>query len=482
MSVNYIGLRDKLVDILNVANTTTASFDLSEGLGSRVKSVQGYDLSIKPIWKPQYPIVSVRLVSKDEEPETIGNSNNFDRLNSVTAEIYGVYDDMLNADTNLWDLLSNIETVMRDNISLDNYSDGAYEVTQVKISDVSPDYSFSDSITYNKAGMVGIDILGLTQSTEMEPVIIYPIITDFVAYVPTATSAFYNIVDDTVYGTGYVSASSELDLTHSAYNIIDRNENTYWESHTSLSAADSYIYISTHKPTAIKYYKVTSINEVETKAPVSWIFQGSKNGQDWDDLEIITNNTSLQTQNTEMIRIIDTVELYSFYRIYVTEKNGDTVALNEFNIDASYTVNEYTILTLADFTPTASSESASGPLARAFDSTIYTSYYSNYAGTNWVQLDFGVEGLVMQKFEMNITYATTVSPDNIIIVGSNDGTNWVELYTMNYSTLKTFSHKWMYLTFENDTKYRYYRLNQRRRNGSSNQARIDTLWPFKVGT
>ena len=88
----------------------------------------------------------------------------------------------------------------------------------------------------------------------------------------------------------------------------------------------------------------------------------------------------------------------------------------------------------------------------------------------------------MQKFEMNITYATTVSPDNIIIVGSNDGTNWVELYTMNYSTLKTFSHKWMYLTFENDTKYRYYRLNQRRRNGSSNQARIDTLWPFKVGT
>ena len=158
--VNYVGIRDALINILKAANTTTATYDLSNSLTTRIKDVTKLDLAIDPVAFTQYPIVSVRLDSKEEEHSDFG-SGKTDRMVTLNTQIFCVCDsgNVSTAEDSLWTMVRNIEVNLRSNIDLGGYNTSGAQVIDIIPSNVIFKEIFnSDDSAYNKAARIDTKI------------------------------------------------------------------------------------------------------------------------------------------------------------------------------------------------------------------------------------------------------------------------------------------------------------------------------------
>ena len=155
---NYNLIRDEIVDTLSGVNTTTATYDLSLELDKRVSKVVSYDITIKPEFKPNYPIVSVKLDLKQETPECFNNKRT-GRLVDLYFHIHCIYDSFKDSQKSLWTLVRNVETNLREVPSLNNYSKNQLTVNYINIAGMTPSsrLSATDS-NFNKVATIQLQV------------------------------------------------------------------------------------------------------------------------------------------------------------------------------------------------------------------------------------------------------------------------------------------------------------------------------------
>ena len=139
MSVNLNGIKTQFKAILDGANTTTAAYDLSAGLNTRVQKV----LKVNPAMiEPQasfFPWVTIFVDKKAVEQTTIARDQiTGKRAGEIGFSVVGAvweqsFSDVTEdeADENIEVLMENVEEVVRRNFKLNN------TVNWSKVEDVS---------------------------------------------------------------------------------------------------------------------------------------------------------------------------------------------------------------------------------------------------------------------------------------------------------------------------------------------------------
>lgn len=104
------------------------------------------------------------------------------------------------------------------------------------------------------------------------------------------------------------------------FKIFDKNPETghIWASNGTLPSFVGYIYGSGR---IVKCYSIVAIDMSPDQAPKSWLFQGSNDGLNWDDLDSQVNQTSWIYLSKRFYHISN-VNSYTHYRVYITETNG----------------------------------------------------------------------------------------------------------------------------------------------------------------
>ncbi|MHA1866629.1 MAG: hypothetical protein ACTSXD_01025 [Candidatus Heimdallarchaeaceae archaeon] len=111
-------LSDSIVNLLDKNNTTTSSYDISDGLAIRVKQIKKGYSKATPIPIQLYPTVFVELQTKKEEFSQLGKSSR--RKVNIVYDIVPVvyYKGREESDEQLLLLVQNIENLLRNKIDL----------------------------------------------------------------------------------------------------------------------------------------------------------------------------------------------------------------------------------------------------------------------------------------------------------------------------------------------------------------------------
>jgi hypothetical protein len=126
MAFDYTGKLTALYNVLSNANTTTATYDLSKSLDSRIKIVSKADPTIVNLRNYQFPAVFCKIESKTEDFDGIGGTGETRNLKEadVTFQVVGLYkkygattsnEDLL---ADVYQLADNIESVIREDCTL----------------------------------------------------------------------------------------------------------------------------------------------------------------------------------------------------------------------------------------------------------------------------------------------------------------------------------------------------------------------------
>jgi len=128
MTVNLSNIKTQLKAVLDTANTTTAAFDLSTGLSTRVQKVLKVHPGLIPQQASFYPWVTTFVDKKEVEHATIAKDQiTAKRMGTVTMKVVGgVWEPTVSdvtadaADEAIEKLMENVEEVVRRSFKLNN--------------------------------------------------------------------------------------------------------------------------------------------------------------------------------------------------------------------------------------------------------------------------------------------------------------------------------------------------------------------------
>jgi len=134
MSIDLNNLKEQVQTILQAANTTTASTDLSSGLETRVQRVVKLNPGRIPVQASWYPFVSIYVDNKNVLLQDIArNQSTSKRRAEIGIKILGaVWNSTVNdeevdpADDDCESLMENIEEILRANDTLNGSATWAH--------------------------------------------------------------------------------------------------------------------------------------------------------------------------------------------------------------------------------------------------------------------------------------------------------------------------------------------------------------------
>jgi len=138
MAIDYVAKAQTVVDVLRAFNTTTAAFDLSSSLTTRVASITVADPAMVGAKRGDFPFITVNIARASEGETQIGSFATRRKEKTITYEIWGFYKKEGIAKTqaanlqDMYQLASNIEGVLKRN--------GTFSGTAMHIPSVDTDF------------------------------------------------------------------------------------------------------------------------------------------------------------------------------------------------------------------------------------------------------------------------------------------------------------------------------------------------------
>jgi phage-related protein len=112
------------------------------------------------------------------------------------------------------------------------------------------------------------------------------------------------------------------DATEGSSKVIDNDKTTkflIFDYDPSL-----YIQLQFREAQDVTSYSLTSANDSPERDPKSWKLSGSNDGKVWVDVDTRTNETFSDREVTNNY-VIDNKTAYKYYRLTITENNGDSL-------------------------------------------------------------------------------------------------------------------------------------------------------------
>ncbi|POE18092.1 discoidin domain-containing protein, partial [Pectobacterium odoriferum] len=140
--------------------------------------------------------------------------------------------------------------------------------------------------------------------------------------------------------TGYiVSASSEYSSRYAPFYAFNRqtiptNGEDCWATASRVTKANpQWLRVDLPVKTEISGYQIINRLNSLANSPITWKFQGSNNGNTWDDLDDVVDNKDVGLGQDRIYMLKNNVS-YEMYRIFVTDSNNDNpwLTIGQFNL------------------------------------------------------------------------------------------------------------------------------------------------------
>lgn len=129
--------------------------------------------------------------------------------------------------------------------------------------------------------------------------------------------------DDLTSGATITPQYESENSVETADKLIDKNVNSkYCGPFTALTA---WICCELPQATKVNMYSLTSGNDNEGRDPKTWVLEASNDGEDWVTVDSRSNQSFSDRQVTQYYTCNPEGESYSFYRLFVSENNGESL-------------------------------------------------------------------------------------------------------------------------------------------------------------
>ena len=144
---------------------------------------------------------------------------------------------------------------------------------------------------------------------------------------------------------GYVvSAKSQYSNNYAVWKVFDRNGGDCWacsDNDKTNSNKECDVWLQIQLPTAqvIDVLNIVSRNSLNDQAPSSFVFKGSDDGETWNDLLTVTDESTYSQKTWN----ITNSTAYLYYRICISKTNraNDHVSISVMNLLYHEIITEY---------------------------------------------------------------------------------------------------------------------------------------------
>ena len=274
---------------------------------------------------------------------------------------------------------------------------------------------------------------------------------------------------------GYeTSASSQYNDGHAPFYAFDGDSSTKW---ASSGTGTQWLRIKFPTATICNIAKITSRSDgYLNQAPTEFEIQGSNDGEAWNTLLSKSGVTWSSTGETQTFAFQTNETAYLYYRLVITADNGGAdYSLGEFSLgiikkEYKRWLNKYdnvvptmtsdeTTVDDSVYKLSSSSEHPDHKRIYLFDKRFDTRFELNGETSGWIQVELPVAKFI-NVFSVGARSDgwCVAAPRNYTLLGSNNGTTWMRLFSISNSN--TFSGSEL-RTHEltHSTAYKFYRLN-----------------------
>ena len=121
--------------------------------------------------------------------------------------------------------------------------------------------------------------------------------------------------------SGECSASNSYNDNYLPWYAFDKTLGYNQQTWATTNTLPQWIQYKFEEPTCIKKVCITNRNEQNIRAVQTFIFQGSNNGTDYDDLATCTSTSSAAFYKSQFF--INNINEYLYYRLYITANFND---------------------------------------------------------------------------------------------------------------------------------------------------------------
>ncbi len=207
-------------------------------------------------------------------------------------------------------------------------------------------------------------------------------------------------------------------------------------------------------------YSITSANDSPDRDPKNWTVYGSKDGNNWTEIDQQNNQEFLYREITQTYRC-DNVNAYQYFKVHITGNNGASLTqIAEIQLHGNYAYDRF----YNDIT------SNGGEVSSSYDgqiNSVNNKRITDNNGDTYVVLDAsGSSPWVQYKSTMPVllrAYSITVAkndkkfPRSWILQGSNDGDNWTTVNSKSNISFSMGGEQKLYPVTTN-IEYNYFRL------------------------
>ncbi len=257
----------------------------------------------------------------------------------------------------------------------------------------------------------------------------------------------------------YIALTSNVKIPD-LNNMIDNHPETSIETDFN---DEIRITIELPSLTKTSAYSITFTGEDVSKAPRSWLLQGSTNGGIWNDITK-QQNISFTPQETkvfnEYMTSYSAAKAYRFYRIIFTENNGnEKLSIAEFQLHGSEQQFENSITNNGGTLSVQYDNTNSGEAPyNLIDKKADTKYVANISGNGlWIVYNSPTKTHITSYSLTSANNAPERDPVDWTLYGSNDENNWTAL---DSRTDQLFGSRYTTMGYQVETEetYQYFKL------------------------
>jgi hypothetical protein len=260
------------------------------------------------------------------------------------------------------------------------------------------------------------------------------------------------IYPDITDNKGRITSSHEAGNANEGVNkLIDNDLTSKFYTLCGTNPGDLWLQYQSPLPVSLKGYAIVSADNAPEQDPKAWKLQASNNGTDWTDLDNRPAQ-AFDSRHQKKAYDISTSDTYTFFRLSVIERNGNTdgFQLSEWQLYG-------TALSGKDIT------NDGGEL------TIQEDDDENLADKWW-------QYQAITRYKLNSYSITSANgpvecdPKSWTLYASNDGSNWA-LIDQQENQWFPYRKLTQFYPGKTDEAYRYFKLHITQNNGSQ-----ETQW------
>lgn len=276
----------------------------------------------------------------------------------------------------------------------------------------------------------------------------------------------YLVRSDTLAGTPAFKPEEDM------HNLFDYNTGSKYLTGVKPSTNNPVeVILQLERSAPVVSYLIGSANDESGRDPAAWTLFGSKNGQNWTELDT-RSGVSFSSRQDKKTFQFDNAVSYRYYKITITENKGAAMTqFSEFQLadrkqagdgaDVTHLVDTGTLSGSEDFKPEEGK-------AKLFDRDTYTKFLTNSKASSATPV---IVAFGMKQPTPVGAYAIGAGPDELernpktwTFEGSTDGTGWTVLDRQS-GIVFAREQEMRRFSFDNKTAYSHYRIVITQNNG-----------------